>query len=360
GETGAESAGDRHRSAAVQLPGIPDSALRAIVNVLAAGECTSRTFQHTLSLIQNLSHLPGVLPVVTDELIQRASELSQSLCSDIAQLLGVLQPVPAVSVGEDGGGASGSVSASLLDKVRDITLAKFSPASSHQSRLLRLLMAIDYISTTVAKRLEEKQKAARDAAGDRAGMDVDVDAESADEALAAELLHLRSLSLGHDAQFLPLWEAMGRCLQCASVQPELAHVATVLLPLIESFMVVFKPIVGEKNKAALAAAAAAVDPADGEAAADASVSSAPVSAAASPSEAYFQSLTEKHKKVLNTLVRNNPGLLSGSFSLLVYNPHVLDFDNKRSYFYQRLHDDSSSGAGGAGGGGARRGAARPI
>ncbi|KAJ1837584.1 E3 ubiquitin-protein ligase tom1 [Coemansia sp. RSA 2703] len=79
-------------------------------------------------------------------------------------------------------------------------------------------------------------------------------------------------------------------------------------------------------------------------------------------ETYFQNFTEKHKKILNTLVRNNPGLLSGSFSLLVFNPHVLDFDNKRSYFYQRLHDDSANstaaGAGGANAG--RRPGSRPL
>ncbi|KAJ1734065.1 E3 ubiquitin-protein ligase tom1 [Coemansia biformis] len=365
GSAGADAPADKHRCM-VQLPGIPDSALRAIVNVLAAGECTSRTFQHTLSLIQNLSHLPGVLPIVTDELIQRASELSASVRKDITQLLDMLQSLPRGLADEGDGDAPAGVSADLLDKVRDITLAKFSPASSHQSRLLRLLMAIDYISTTVAKRLEEKRRPAADASGrqrqaagagavgDRSGMDID--AESADEALSAELLHLRSLSLGHSARFLPLWEAMGQCLQCTSAQPELAHVATVLLPLIESFMVVFKPIVGEKSRVA---AATAADAAEGGSVADGGAQVSPASqstqAASSPSEAYFQSLTEKHKKVLNTLVRNNPGLLSGSFSLLVYNPHVLDFDNKRSYFYQRLHDDS-----GGAGGGARRGSARPL
>jgi E3 ubiquitin-protein ligase HUWE1 len=37
------------------------------------------------------------------------------------------------------------------------------------------------------------------------------------------------------------------------------------------------------------------------------------------------------------MVRNNPPLMSGSFSLLVDNPRVLDFDNKRNYFAQQLH-----------------------
>ncbi|OMH81460.1 E3 ubiquitin-protein ligase TOM1-like [Zancudomyces culisetae] len=50
----------------------------------------------------------------------------------------------------------------------------------------------------------------------------------------------------------------------------------------------------------------------------------------------FLNFTDTHKKILNTLVRSNPNLLSGSFSLLVHNPRVLEFDNKRSYFYQKL------------------------
>lgn len=51
----------------------------------------------------------------------------------------------------------------------------------------------------------------------------------------------------------------------------------------------------------------------------------------------FFTFTEKHRKILNTMVRANPSLMSGSFSLLVHNPKVLDFDNKRNYFTQQLH-----------------------
>lgn len=33
----------------------------------------------------------------------------------------------------------------------------------------------------------------------------------------------------------------------------------------------------------------------------------------------------------------DPGLMSGTFSVLIQNPKVLDFDNKRSYFQRQLH-----------------------
>ncbi|KAJ2563331.1 E3 ubiquitin-protein ligase tom1, partial [Coemansia sp. RSA 1836] len=174
GSTSASAAAAGSPATTVQLPVIPGHALRAIVNVLAAGECTSRTFQHTLSLIQNLSHMTGVLSVITDELVRRASELSDSVCEEIEQLLSVLKDVTPAGGGYNGSGGGDDaapapspapgvaelLSSEQVDRVRDITLGKFSPASSHQSRLLRLLMAIDYISTTVTRRLEDRHKAA--------------------------------------------------------------------------------------------------------------------------------------------------------------------------------------------------------
>jgi len=53
--------------------------------------------------------------------------------------------------------------------------------------------------------------------------------------------------------------------------------------------------------------------------------------------AFSYPLPSDIEKVLNTMVRNNPGLISGSFSILVHNPTVLEFDNKRNYFSQKLH-----------------------
>jgi E3 ubiquitin-protein ligase HUWE1 len=53
-------------------------------------------------------------------------------------------------------------------------------------------------------------------------------------------------------------------------------------------------------------------------------------------EDLFLRFTDAHRKILNVLVRNNPSLMSGSFALLVQNPKILEFDNKRNYFTQQL------------------------
>ncbi|KAI9475724.1 MAG: hypothetical protein EXX96DRAFT_596137 [Benjaminiella poitrasii] len=42
------------------------------------------------------------------------------------------------------------------------------------------------------------------------------------------------------------------------------------------------------------------------------------------------------------MVRNNPSLMNGSFSILVHNPKILEFDNKRNYFIQKLRKRDKS------------------
>ncbi|KAI7945161.1 hypothetical protein MJO28_010856 [Puccinia striiformis f. sp. tritici] len=98
------------------------------------------------------------------------------------------------------------------------------------------------------------------------------------------------------------------------------HIATVLLPLMESFLVVCKHAGISSTKSLRG-----------------SLSPRPEELSPDVVHGFFLSFTERHQKVLNTMVRNNPGLMSGSFSILVHNPKVLEFDNKRNYFSQQLH-----------------------
>ncbi|GJD05516.1 hypothetical protein ColKHC_14341 [Colletotrichum higginsianum] len=56
----------------------------------------------------------------------------------------------------------------------------------------------------------------------------------------------------------------------------------------------------------------------------------------------FFTFTEEHRRILNELVRNSPKLMSGTFALLVKNPKVLEFDNKRNYFNRSVHSRSSN------------------
>ena len=50
----------------------------------------------------------------------------------------------------------------------------------------------------------------------------------------------------------------------------------------------------------------------------------------------FVKFSDKHRKLLNAFIRQNPGLLEKSFSLLLKVPRFIDFDNKRSHFRSKI------------------------
>ncbi|KAK1393002.1 E3 ubiquitin-protein ligase UPL1 [Heracleum sosnowskyi] len=53
----------------------------------------------------------------------------------------------------------------------------------------------------------------------------------------------------------------------------------------------------------------------------------------------FIKFSDKHKKLLNAFIRQNPGLLEKSFSLMLKVPRVIDFDNKRAHFRSKIKHD---------------------
>lgn len=60
----------------------------------------------------------------------------------------------------------------------------------------------------------------------------------------------------------------------------------------------------------------------------------------------FARFAEKHRRLLNTFIRQNPGLLEKSLSMMLKAPRLIDFDNKRAYFRSRIrqqHEQHLSG-----------------
>ncbi|KAI0051234.1 hypothetical protein FA95DRAFT_1602906 [Auriscalpium vulgare] len=260
-------------------PQIPHPVLRLIVNILTVGECGAKPFHHTLTLIQHLSYVPDAREVIAQELRSKAQEFGLSLYQDLDDLANALQ-------------------SSQNDVLTSSVASKFSSPSSDQAKLLRVLKTIDYMYSPKPKTPSDAQ-----ASGD------------------SEKIQ----SIYESFRFTPLWRRLGDCLSVIEQRPEIEHIATVLLPLIESLMVVCK-YVGAASPAATTARALR-----------ASASPRSPTVPRESMEDLFVTFTDAHRKVLNVMVRNNPSLMSGSFSLLVHNPRVLDFDNKRNYFSQQLH-----------------------
>ena len=166
------------------------------------------------------------------------------------------------------------------------SLALFSSPSSTQAQLLRLLKTIEYLHLA---------KVDPDPPGE-----VMTDAEKAVSGIYQAF------------DFESMWTKLWQCLVRVEARGDTEQIALILLPLVEALMVVckYRQRIREVRSPSVASS---VD-----------------------TEDLFLSFTTQHRKVLNTIVRNNPALLSGSFSLLVHNPRVLDFDNKRQWFLQKL------------------------
>lgn len=259
-------------------PQIPQSALRLIVNILTIGECSGRTFQQSLALIQHLSYIPDARDIIAQELRFKAQEFGQTLLTDLDELAAALRET--------------------INALVNSVAAKFSPASSLQAKLLRVLKTIDYMYSP------------KPSTPQITTTDEDVD---------------KVQEIYESFRFAPLWRKLGECLSLVEERPETEHIATVLLPLIEALMVVCK-YAGSKSSSLTASRVLR-----------ASASPRSPTTARESMDDLFITFTDSHRKILNLMVRNNPSLMSGSFSLLVHNPRVLDFDNKRNYFNQQLH-----------------------
>jgi E3 ubiquitin-protein ligase HUWE1 len=237
-------------------PHISPATLRLTVNALDAGECSSRTFSQTLGLLQNLSHLDTARDTILDELKLRAEKISEQLIPDLVDLLSAINSE---------------------EPVRGTTLSKFTSASSSQAKLLRILKTIDFFGTAAKK----------------AAPVPPTSGEPASKSLSTEEEQVKTIY--SSLTFSELWKRLGDALAGIEAKPDLLYLSTVLLPLIESLLVVNK--------------------------------------FTDSSSTEFIDFTTAHSKILNTMVRNNPSLMSGSFAVLVRNSSMLDFENKRSYFF---------------------------
>ncbi|KAK5660958.1 hypothetical protein OQA88_12333 [Cercophora sp. LCS_1] len=267
-------------------PTVPEHNLKLVIKIFVARECSSETFRNTIATIKNLSNIPGAKKIFGEELVRQARDLSQNILSDLDDLL------PHIMKAESG------------TEIQGVALAKFSPGASEQNKLLRVLTALDHL-------FDGKKKT-----------DGSTDAEGKEQT-KEDLLG----SLYYNPTFGTMWEKLSACLSAIRQRENMLNVATILLPLIESLMVVCKNTT-------------LTDTALPSAAGKEMVLSSP------PPEnriaGLFFTFTEEHRKILNELVRHNPKLMSGTFSLLVKNPKVLEFDNKRNYFNRSVHSKTGS------------------
>lgn len=271
-------------------PYIPDNRMKLISETLIAKECTSHAFQKLVNVMQNLSTIDGVKKMFGAELVSQALAIGPKILHDLNDLTELIRTTEKGS------------------EIPPSAVSKFSSASSDQAKLLRVLTAVDYLfdpARSVKSNGKEKKE----------------DKSKVNEASK----YLKSIY--ESMTFGPLWGALSDCLKLVQDKPDLVYIATSLLSLIESLMVICKhssvkdvQLRENSNKY--------------------EVKRNNISAASL--ETLFFSFTDEHRKILNHLIRSNPKLMLGSFSILFKNPKCLEFDNKRRYFNRQIYQNSHS------------------
>ncbi|CAH2033422.1 unnamed protein product [Thlaspi arvense] len=169
----------------------------------------------------------------------------------------------------------------------------------------------------------------------------------------------------------PLWQELSQCISMTELQLDHTSATTTVsnvnpgdhvlgvtppsplspgtqkfLPLIEAFFVLSEKIqtpsilqqdhanvtAGEVKESAHSSSSSSKTSVDSQKKTDGSVT--------------FAKFAEKHRRLLNSFVRQNPSLLEKSLSMMLKAPRLIDFDNKKAYFRSRIrhqHDHHISG-----------------
>ncbi|KPI40792.1 E3 ubiquitin-protein ligase TOM1-like protein [Cyphellophora attinorum] len=265
-------------------PIIPEKNLQLIADIFLTPECGNDTFHATLETMANISTIPGSNEVFGKQLIGHVQTLSNSLCNNLTELLPQLRDAQSTSDLQG-----------INAKWR--STQPFTNSGSEQVKLLHVLKALDYLAEP--KKSNEK----------------------------AESATVKSiLTTSYDSLSLaPLWSKLSEALAIMGEKDNAIAFAGILLPLIESLMVVCKNT--SLKEAPLAQQLREEGP------------TTPVMEELDDLEQLFFNFTTEHRKILNDIIRQSPKLMqgNGSFSLLAKNSKVLDFDNKRAFFAKQIH-----------------------
>ena len=241
---------------AFEPPEISEHNLQLVVSIFVAPECNSDTFHSTLETLSSLSSIPGTSDIFSKELIRHIQELSESIWRELDELLPQLKEAQSIT------------------DLHVLSSTKFSHSGSDQVKLLRVLQALDYLS---APKTENE--------------------EGAENAAVKSVLTSTYDNLG----LQPLWTKLSDCLTTIRDKENITGFAAILLPLVESLMVVCKNT--SLKDSVLARQIKEQAP------------GSPVPEAMDDLQELFFNFTTEHRKVLNDIIRQTPKLMQGNGSL---------------------------------------------
>lgn len=190
-----------------KAPAIPPQDLQMIVNVLDAGECSRKTFSHTVSFIQAVSIIPHGQETIASELLERAKFLGNALLPDLDELASAIREAPNAA------------------EVCSTTLAKFSSASAQQAKLLRVLKCTEFLDAHT-----KKQETAQLPMPELSSPLTMTASTPLPDLFSPTSSKVAEESKAQTVRFRPLWAKLSECLTLIQERDDMTHIATVLLP----------------------------------------------------------------------------------------------------------------------------------
>ncbi|XP_047978963.1 E3 ubiquitin-protein ligase UPL2-like [Salvia hispanica] len=341
-------------SSASEQPSDPQASTPVEMNVessTASGEVNS-LMQATSSEGDNkqtaesvLNNLPNPELQLLCSLLAREglSDNAYTLVADVLKKLVAVAPIHCHLFVSELAGSVQSLTHSAIEELRifgDVEKALLS-TTTHGAPVLRVLQAL---SSLVVLLLDKDKK----------------------HQTIPDTEHNTTISLVWDINTAlePLWQELSSCIgkieNYSDVAPDLSPSAVKpsnsvpplpagtqnVLPYIESFFVACEKLhppgqSGAGNDFGVASASD-VDEAGASASQQKTVGT---SMKGDEKHVAFLRFSEKHRKLLNAFIRQNPGLLEKSFSLMLKVPRFIDFDNKRAHFRSKIkhqHDHHHS------------------
>ncbi|XP_051186843.1 E3 ubiquitin-protein ligase UPL1 isoform X2 [Lolium perenne] len=227
-----------------------------------------------------------------------------------------------------------------LHMYEDSEKAILSTSSANGTAILRVVQALSSLVTSLQERKDPELFAEKDHSGAVSQIS---EINTSLDALWLELSNCISKiesSSEHTSNLGPT--SSNATTVSTGVAPPLPAGTQNILPYIESFFVTCEKLRPGQPDAVQEASTSDME--------DASTSSGGQKSSASHTNldekhSAFVKFSEKHRRLLNAFIRQNPGLLEKSFSLMLKIPRLIDFDNKRAYFRSKIkhqHDHHHS------------------
>lgn len=240
-----------------------------------------------------------------------------------------------------------SLTKSAMEELRvfgEAEKALLTTTSSDGAAILRVLQSLSSLVTAIG--LKEKDRENPSEKGSVAAISLVHDIAAALEPMWLELSTcISKIECYSDSPPDLANESTGSSHKPSGAMPPLPAGTQNILPYIESFFVMCEKLQPGQSGANQDFGIAVVSDIE-----DTTTSATPQKTSGSTSKVdekhlAFVKFSEKHRKLLNAFIRQNPGLLEKSFSLMLKVPRFIDFDNKRAHFRSKIkhqHDHHHS------------------